>query len=67
MGGWSMSNEAENLAQEFRLQYNLTYRCSINLEGTINNLLLYKLNIEQITDILTDIFNCIEFVKGDCQ
>jgi hypothetical protein len=55
-----MSNPAEALAQELRAKYELTYRCSVNLEGTINNMLFYGMKIDQVKDVLEDLYDNFE-------
>ena len=57
--------EAEALAQKYRTDYDLTYRCSVCLEGTINNILLYGLSYIQIKNILEDILDSIEFCEDE--
>jgi hypothetical protein len=54
---------AEILSSSFANDYNLTYRCQINLEGTINNMLFYGLSQQTIEDILRDIYDNLEFSK----
>ena len=52
---------AEELAKELTAEYDLTYRCGVNLEGTINNMLHYGLTIEQAEDVLRDVLDNLEF------
>jgi hypothetical protein len=54
---------AERLACEVGDKYNLTYRCKVNLEGTINNMFHFGLDVLQIVDIIDDIYSHIEFVE----
>lgn len=55
---------AEALAQAFKEKYNLTYRCSVNLEATINNMFHAGLTTENIVDIIEDIYDHYEEVNS---
>lgn len=52
----------EELVKELVTEYDLTYRCGVNLEGTINNLLHFGLTIEQARNVLTDVLDNFEFL-----
>ena len=52
---------AFNFAQELRGKHELTYGCSVNLEGTINNMLDYGMNDKAIRDVLEDIYDNLQF------
>lgn len=52
--------EAEALAQAFQHEYSLTYKCTVNLEGTINTMLSYGLDLEKIREIIEDIYDNFE-------
>jgi hypothetical protein len=54
---------AEELAAELAVMYGLTYRASVNLEGTINNMLSYGLTIEQCDDVISDI---LDWADDEC-
>ena len=53
---------AEWLAQRFGATYSLTYRCMVNLEGTINNMLQDGLSDSQVINFLDDIYSNLEVV-----
>lgn len=57
------SDEAEKLAKDIKNKYNLSHKCSVNLEDTINNMIDYGLSIKKIEGILLDIFENIEFLE----
>ena len=56
---------AEQLSLKLVNYYKLTYRCQVNLEGTINNMLLDGISIEKIKYYLEDIFDNVEFIYRD--
>lgn len=60
-----MKMNAESLAYNLRLEYGLTYRCSVNLEGTINNLLQKGLSLQEVEDVVRDILDNIEWSDED--
>lgn len=59
----NLASFACKLAQELRHKYGLTYGCSVNLEGTINNMIHYGMGEEPIKDILTDLLDNVDFVE----
>lgn len=53
---------ASELAIQLYLDYNTTYGCRVNLEGTIQNMLLDGIPINKIEEYLTDIFDNLGFM-----
>lgn len=51
---------AQDLSQKLQAEYQLTYRCTVNLEGTINTLLYHKLTIEEVESVIRDILDNYE-------
>lgn len=56
---------ALDFAQELRTKHDLTYGCSVNLEGAINNMFDYGMHEKGIRDVLEDIYDNLDFVEGD--
>lgn len=54
----------ELIAFWLQSKYNLTYRCTCNLEGTIDKLLSLGVIAEDIRDIITDIYDNYERVDN---
>lgn len=54
---------AARFSKGLALEYGLSYRAQVNLEGTINTMVCYGLSDEQIMDVLVDIYDNTEFVE----
>ena len=55
-------NEVENLTHRLGLEYGLTYRCAVNLEGTIDNMMYYGMKLDQAEYLIRDILDNIEYI-----
>ena len=53
--------KAEKLSEKFARDYDLTYLCMINLEGTISNMLQDGIPLDKIEYYLVDVLDNIEF------
>jgi len=59
------TSPAFELSQKLADEYGLTRRCSINIEGAINNILIASQNcsIDHVEDILSDVIENVEFLE----
>lgn len=53
------------VAQKFQKQYGLTYRCTVNLEGTIFNMLHAGISMVKIEDFIADLYDNFEVAVGN--